>query len=104
MADLVSSPMYQALSDLCTAVQKDCPTVANALAGADKQMAGGNGDVWVGPEARQWGSELSSRSTGLARQASGFEAEVRSALAQQPQKVTPEQAHMENLILSGRLQ
>jgi hypothetical protein len=103
MANLVPSPMYQALSDLYATVQPDCPTIAGALSKADRQMAGGNGDVWVGPAARQWESILSGHSADLSRQANAFEQEVHSALARQPQQVTPERARMENLILSGGL-
>ena len=103
MADLVPSPMYQALSELYAAVSKDCETVAGALSGADKQMAGGNGQVWTGPEARQWGSELSGHSAGLSKQANGFEDYVRGELARQPKQVTTDQARLENRILAGRM-
>jgi hypothetical protein len=103
VADLVTSPMYQALNTLCATVEQEVDTVADALKNASTQMAGGNGDVWTGPVAEEWAGDLSWYSGDLFAQAYAFLAEVRTALASQPRQVSPEQAHAEALFLSGRL-
>ena len=103
MSDLVASPMWAALNELCTSVQQNLTTVADALKDADQRMEGGNGGVWVGPTARQWGGQLTSYSGDLNRQANGFLHDVQAQLASQPKEVTREQAHTEDLILSGRI-
>jgi hypothetical protein len=100
MTGLVPSPMYQALSSLCAAVEQDVSSVADALQKANTLMAGGTGEVWTGPAAEAWGRELQWHSGDLSTQAQGFLDEVRSQLAGQPQEVTPEQARIEGLILS----
>jgi hypothetical protein len=103
MADKVPSPMWQALNDLNNSVQRELATVAGALKDADKRMAGGKGDAWVGPTARAWGSQLSGASTDISRQANQFADYVRGQLAAQQKEVTPQQADTERRILAGRL-
>jgi hypothetical protein len=103
MSDKVSSPMWQALNQLHTAVQRDLDSVAKALHDADKRMAGGKGGVWVGPTARTWGSDLAGAANDLSRQATGFAAYVQRELASHPKEVTQAEADTERRILAGRM-
>lgn len=103
MADKVPSPMWQALNELNNDVQRELAGVAGALKDADRRMAGGKGEVWVGPTARQWGSDLSGAAGDVATQANAFAEYVSRQLAAQPKEVTQGQANTERLILSGRL-
>lgn len=103
MADKVPSPMWQALNQLHIAVQRDLDTVAKALHDADKRMAGGKGEVWVGPTARQWGSDLAGAANDVSRQATGFAAYVHRELAGHPKEVTQAEADTERRILAGRM-
>lgn len=103
MADKVPSPMWQALSSLDQSVQRELAGVAGALKDADKRMAGGKGEVWVGPTARTWGGQLSGVANDIATQANAFAEEVRRQLASQPKEVTQETADTERRVLAGRL-
>jgi hypothetical protein len=103
MTGSTPSPMYQALSSLCAAVEQEVDSVARALQNASTLMADGNGDVWTGSAAEGWARELSWHSADLSTQAYGFLDDVRSQLASQPQEVSVEEAHVEAMILSGRL-
>jgi hypothetical protein len=103
MADKVPSPMWQALNDLNTDVQRELATVTGSLKDADKQMAGGKGGVWVGPTARAWGSDLSGAANDVATQANAFADAVRRQLAAQPKEVTAGQADTERRVLAGRM-
>jgi hypothetical protein len=95
--------MWQALNELNTAVQRDLDAVAKALNDADKRMAGGKGDAWVGPTARPWGSDLAGAASDISRQAMDFAADVRRALAARPKEVTSAAADTERRILTGRI-
>lgn len=103
MADKVLSPMWQALNNLHQDVQRELAGVAGALKDADKRMAGGRGEVWVGPTARTWGSDLSGAAGDIATQANAFAEEVRRQLAAQPKEVTQATADTERRVLAGRL-
>lgn len=94
--------MYAALSSLYASIQKDQPTMANALKGSCQQMGGG--DLWVGPTADGWDSQLTGHSGDLARNVNAAVAEVASALASTPATCTAAEAKVEDMILSGRFQ
>jgi hypothetical protein len=106
MTDMVSNPMYTALSQLYTQLQQDAPTMSNALKPADQQMAGGQGQVWVGPAARSWGSDLSGYSSDCGTQVTSMLDAVQQAMQAQPQHVTETEAagiaKQMGLIASGR--
>ncbi|MFJ9540553.1 hypothetical protein ACIRPX_25215 [Streptomyces sp. NPDC101225] len=99
----VPSPIWQELDKLHQAVAKDIAAVAYALKHADKQMAGGKGDVWVGPNARAWGSDLHGAHTDLSKQAHEFLAEVKGQRAAHPKEVTQAEADSERRFLAGRM-
>ncbi|SEG73065.1 hypothetical protein SAMN05216223_10967 [Actinacidiphila yanglinensis] len=99
----VPSPMWQALSDLNTEVQKDLATVNGSLKDADKRMAGGKGAVWVGPTARTWAADLTGAANDVTTQANAFAAYVSSELAAHPKEVTQAEADSERRVLSGRM-
>jgi hypothetical protein len=93
--------MHQALSELYTSIQQDQPTMANALKGACQQMGGST--VWIGSAAAGWNSQLTGYSGNLASSIAAAVAEVASALAATAATCTPNEARVEDLILSGRL-
>ena len=97
----VPSPMHAALSELYANIQRDEPTMANALKNACQQMGGGY--VWYGSAASGWASQLSGYSGNLSSSVSAAVAEVASALAAVPATCSLAQAKTEQLILSGRL-
>lgn len=99
----VSSPVWQELDKLYQEVSKDIATVADALKTADKQMAGGKGQVWVGSNARTWGSDLHGANTDLSKQAHDFLSDVRSQRASHPKEVTEAVADSERRFLAGRM-
>lgn len=99
----VPSPIWQELDKLYQEVSKDISAVADALKTADKQMAGGKGSVWVGPNARAWGSDLHGAHTDLSKQAHEFLADVKSQRASHPKEVTQAQADSERRFLAGRM-
>ncbi|MFR0358998.1 hypothetical protein [Streptomyces sediminimaris] len=103
MTDKAPSPAWQELDALYQEVSKDIATVADVLKTADKQMAGGKGDVWVAPKARAWGSDLHGAHTDLSRQAHELLAEVRSRRASHPKEVTQAEADSERRFLAGRM-
>ncbi|OIV38026.1 hypothetical protein BIV57_07885 [Mangrovactinospora gilvigrisea] len=103
MSNKVESPMWRALDDLYNDVSAHQTTVAQALKAADKQMDSGKGDVWMGPVARSWGSDLHGHSAGLGSQTSAFLDAVLKERNSLDKEVTPQQAHMEQLQLSGRI-
>lgn len=103
MADKVPSPMWQALSDLNTEVQKDLATVNGSLKDADNRMAGGKGEVWVGPTARTWASDLTGAANDITTQANAFAEYVSRELASHPKEVTQAKADSERRVLSGRM-
>ena len=95
MSDKVPSPMWQALNTLHTAIQRDLDTVANALHGADKQMAGGKGGVWVGATAVTWATDLSGNARDNATKTRAFAAYVKNELDSHPKEVTQAEADAE---------
>ncbi|WP_328536511.1 hypothetical protein [Streptomyces sp. NBC_00344] len=99
----VPSPVWQELDKLYTEVSKDIAAVADALKSADRQMAGGKGNVWVGPNARTWGSDLHGANSDLSKQANDFLADVRSQRASHPKEVTEAVANSERRFLAGRM-
>ena len=99
----VPSPVWQELDKLYQEVSRDIATVADALKTADKQMAGGKGNVWVGPNARIWGSDLHGVNTDLSKQAQEFLADVKSRRASHPKEVTQAEADSERRFLAGRM-
>ncbi|BBA96065.1 hypothetical protein RVR_1193 [Actinacidiphila reveromycinica] len=103
MTDKVASPMWQALNDLHTEVQKDLADVQASLKDADKRMAGGKGDVWVGATARGWAKDLTGAASDIVTQANGFAEYVSRELAAHPKEVTPAVADTERRVLAGRL-
>ena len=103
MADKVPSPMWQALNALHIDVQQHVDTVGGSLKDADKRMAGGKGDVWVGPTARAWGSDLAGAANDISRQATDFAAYVHREWASHPKEVTQAEADTERRILAGRM-
>jgi hypothetical protein len=90
MADLVSNPMYDALSRLYTQLQADAPTMSNALKPADQQMQAGQ--TWVGPTGDGWGSQLGGHSRDCATQVSGMLSDVQQQMQATPQQVTSVEA------------
>ncbi|WP_406348882.1 hypothetical protein OHB10_20040 [Streptomyces sp. NBC_01597] len=99
----VPSPIWQELDKLHQEVSKGIAAVADALKTADKQMAGGKGNVWVGPNARTWGSDLHGANTDLSKQAHDFLAEVTRQRASHPKEVTQAEADSERRFLAGRM-
>jgi hypothetical protein len=99
----VPSPIWQELDNLYQEVSKDIAAVADALKTADKQMAGGKGDVWVGPNARAWGSDLHGAHADLSKQAHDFLDDVRNKRASHPKEVTQAEADTERRFLAGRM-
>jgi hypothetical protein len=95
--------MWAALNQLNTDVQRELANVAGALKDADSRMAGGKGDVWCGPTARAWASDLSAAAGDITKQANEFAAYVRQELARQDKEVTQAQANTERRLLSGRM-
>jgi hypothetical protein len=90
VSNLVTNPMYQALSELYSKLEQDAPTMSNALKAADQQM-GGN-QTWVGPTAQGWGSQLDGYSRDCGSQVNGMLAEVQQQMQAIPQKVTQQEA------------
>lgn len=90
MSNLVTNPLYQALSDLHSQLEQDAPTMSNALKNADQQMLGDQ--TWVGPTAQGWGSQLDGYSRDCASQVNGMLAEVEQQIQAIPQKVTQQEA------------
>jgi hypothetical protein len=99
----VPSPIWQELDKLYQEVSKDIAAVADALKTADKQMAGGKGNAWVGPNARAWGSDLHGANTDLSKQAHDFLADVSGRRAKHPKEVTQAEADTERRFLAGRM-
>jgi hypothetical protein len=97
----VPSPMHAALSELYANIQRDEPTMANALKNACQQMGGGI--VWYGSAATGWAGQLNGHSGDLSSSVSTAVTEVYSALAAVPATCSVAQAKTEQLILSGRL-
>jgi len=97
----VASPMHAALSDLYANIQKDEPTMADALKNACQQM--GEGIVWYGSAASGWAGQVNGYSGDLSSSVSAAVTEVASALAAIPPTCSIAEARTEQLILSGRL-
>jgi hypothetical protein len=95
---MVANPMYQALSQLYSSLQRDAGTMRNALKPADQQLTAGN--VWVGPAATSWGSQLDGRSRDCAAQVSAMLSDVESALAAEPAQVTEQEAQAKAKMMS----
>ena len=89
-SSMVPNPMHEALSALYSQLQKDAPTMSNALKPANQQMAGGG--TWVGTAAKAWGSQLDGYSSDCATQVNTMLADVAQALASQPAQVTLSEA------------
>lgn len=102
MSDKVLSPVWQALNDLHRDVQRNLHTVATALQDADRRMAGGKGDVWVGPAAVRWGGDLSGAAQDVSRKAHAFAEYVERELSRRPREVTRAEADTERRMLAGR--
>lgn len=104
MSSLVPNPMYQALSDLYTQLQKDAATMAGPMKWSDQTMAGGSGGCWTGSAARAWASQLSGYSADCAAQVSNMLDEVASTMAATQQQVTQQQAQniAKMMAMSGR--
>lgn len=102
MADQVPSPMHQALSDLYSRIQQDQATMADALKDTCQRMAGSQ--TWIGYAADSWNTDLTGHSSSLSGSINATVADVASALASTPATCTMQEAHLENLVLSGRLQ
>lgn len=83
---MVANPLHDALSQLYAQLKKDAHAMSTALQKADQQMA--SQQVWVGPAAASWGSELDGRSRDCASQVNAMLADVEQALALQPAQVT----------------
>ncbi len=90
MSNLVTNPLYAALSELYSQLEQDAPTMSNALKKADQQMLGDQ--TWVGPTARGWGSQLDGYSRDCAGRVTGMLAEVEQQMQLTPQKVTQQEA------------
>jgi hypothetical protein len=99
----VPSPVWQELDALYKEVSKGIASVADALKAADKQMAEGKGEVWVGKNARAWGSDLHGANTDLSKQAHDFLADVQRQRAGHPKEVTEDEANSERRFLAGRM-
>lgn len=98
----VPSPMYQALSDLYSSIQKDQAAMADALKDTCQRM--GSSGTWVGYAADSWNSDLTGHASSLSSSVNATVADVASALKSTQATCSPQQAHIENLVLSGRLQ
>jgi hypothetical protein len=90
MADQVPNPMYEALNNLYTQLQKDAPAMSDALKPADQQMQAGQ--TWVGPTGQGWGSQLGGYSRDCATQVSGMLTEVQQEMQATPQQVSSQEA------------
>lgn len=88
----VENPLYAQLTSLYADLQRDAPTMSDALKAADQQMAAGQ--TWVGPAARAWGDQLNGYSQNCASQVNTMLSEVEAAIASTPAKVTPQQAQV----------
>jgi hypothetical protein len=97
----VPSPLHAALSALYANIQRDEPTMANALKNACQQMGGGI--VWYGSAASGWAGQLNGHSGDLGSSIGTAVTEVYSALAAVPPTCSLAQARAEQAILSGRL-
>ncbi|SEF85472.1 hypothetical protein SAMN05216223_102262 [Actinacidiphila yanglinensis] len=95
MSDKVPSPIWQALDNLCTVVERDVDSVANALHAADQQMAGGKGDVWVGSAAVTWATDLSGNARATSTKTRAFAAYLKKERDGHPKEVTPAEADAE---------
>lgn len=95
---MVANPMYEALNQLYTSLQRDAATMSNALKPADQQMTAGN--VWVGTAATSWGSQLDGYSRDCASQVSAMLSDVESALAAEPAQVTQQEAQSKAKLMS----
>lgn len=82
---MVPNPMYEELSSLYASLQRDAPTMSDALKPADQQMAAGQ--TWVGPAAQSWESDLGGRSRDCASQVTAMLATVEQALRSEPPQV-----------------
>src|SRR5689334_14367506 len=90
MADQVPNPLYEALNNLYTQLQKDAPTMSDALKPADQQMQAKK--TWVGPTGEGWGSQLDGYSRDCATQVSGMLTDVQQEMQATPQQVTSAEA------------
>ena len=97
----VTNPMHTMLTTLYASIQRDEPTMANALQNACQQM--GSGTVWFGSAADGWTAQLTGYSGDLANCIRTAVDEVASALASTPATCTPGEAKAMEMILSGRL-
>lgn len=97
----VPSPLYAALSELYTNIQRDEPTMANALKNACQQMGGGI--VWYGSAASGWAGQLNGHSDDLSSSISSAVTEVYSALAAVSPTCSPAEAKAQQQMLAGRL-
>jgi hypothetical protein len=97
----VPSPLHAALSELYANIQRDEPTMANALKNACQQMGGGI--VWYGSAASGWAGQLNGHSGDLSSSISAAVTEVYSALAAVSPTCSVAEARTQELILSGRL-
>jgi hypothetical protein len=93
--------MHAALTELYASIQRDEPTMANALKSTCQQMGGTS--VWYGSAASGWASQLDGYSGDLSTSVAAAVGEVASALASTPPTCTAAQARIENMILSGRV-
>jgi hypothetical protein len=95
---MVANPMYQALNQLYSNLQRDADTMKNALQPADQQMSAGA--TWVGPAAQSWGSQLDGHSRDCVSQVNAMLADVASALAAEPAQVTLPEAQAKAKLMS----
>lgn len=97
----VPSPMHAALSELYASIQRDQPTMGDALKSTCQQMGGAS--VWTGNAADGWNSQLTGYSGDLTSSVAAAVAEVGSLLASTPATCPPDQAKVESMILSGKI-
>lgn len=94
---LVTNPMHEALSQLYTQLQRDAPTMSNALKAASQQMSAGG--TWVGTAAQSWGTQLDGYARDCAAQVSAMLADVSQALQSEPAQVTPQEAQQKSKMM-----
>jgi uncharacterized protein YukE len=95
---MVANPMYEALNQLYSNLQRDAGTMKNALQPADQQMSAGA--TWVGSAAQSWGSQLDGHSRDCVSQVNAMLSDVASALAAEPPQVTRQEAQVKAKLMS----
>jgi hypothetical protein len=82
---LVANPKYEELKHLLQQLQRSESVLANALRGTCKRMA--SNAVWIGPQARAWGTKMSAYDAQLHKQVSAAIAAVQAELAATPKEI-----------------